>query len=268
MGNSDASAATGGNGVTSKQSKSVERSLKTDELPAAPLPASEVQTRTKASSSTMSDDELRAFDYLDTAQNACLLCQRKLKSLDVLRRHEKESALHEDNLRNLDTCRAGVDRKLSQDAGLETSSQSSASAGFAPIGAAKDASGTPASKYRDRALERRAVFGTDSTPAFKKASFQAKSYEGPVATDVPKSDEPEMPVEKEIDSSNIGSKMLAMMGWSKGQGLGASGQGRTGIVETKIYAKGAGLGSATPSQTQPVPGAGHKAYVSAAKDGE
>lgn len=36
---------------------------------------------------------------------------------------------------------------------------------------------------------------------------------------------------KNLDSSNIGNKMLQKMGWKDGQGLGKSNQGRTEIVE-------------------------------------
>uniref|UniRef100_V5EKT9 G-patch domain-containing protein n=1 Tax=Kalmanozyma brasiliensis (strain GHG001) TaxID=1365824 RepID=V5EKT9_KALBG len=46
------------------------------------------------------------------------------------------------------------------------------------------------------------------------------------------------------------------MGWSQGQGLGAKREGRTGIVETKIYKPGAGLGSSAPTDT-----AAHEEHV-------
>ncbi|KAN0061811.1 hypothetical protein ACQY0O_005804 [Thecaphora frezii] len=213
----------------------------------------------------MTEEELRSFDYLDETQFACLLCQRKLKSVEVLQRHAKESGLHKGNLENLETCRAGVDRKLQLSGTAASSAQSLVPAGFAPIGGSKEAGARPVPKYRDRALERRAVFGSEAAPAFTKGSDSTRSYEGPAAP--PKSQEPTVSVEKEIDNNNIGSKMLAMMGWSKGQGLGSSRQGRTDIIETKVYAKGAGLGCAKPSGSQPPPGRSWKEYLAAAKDG-
>ena len=41
--------------------------------------------------------------------------------------------------------------------------------------------------------------------------------------------------EKAIDGSNIGSKMLQKMGWKEGLGLGKKNQGRTTIIEVKLF---------------------------------
>lgn len=49
--------------------------------------------------------------------------------------------------------------------------------------------------------------------------------------------------EKEIEDSNIGSKLLASMGWTSGSGLGSSAAGRAAPVQAKAFASGAGIGA-------------------------
>ena len=163
------------------------------------------------------------------------------------------------NLADIDICREGAERKLA------VASKSDSNAGFAPIGAVKSDTES-ASKYKDRAMERRAVFGADNPTPKPSTSDGTGKPEAPRAPEPVRSAE-----EKPIDSSNIGSRMLAMMGWTPGQGLGASGQGQTGIIETKIYDKGAGLGSGkagAPSKMLAHTEGGRKGYLHAAKQGE
>ena len=62
---------------------------------------------------------------------------------------------------------------------------------------------------RDRAAERRAIFGTD----FSAAIVDAPSGQSP---------DPSQPV---LDESNVGTKLLRKLGWSDGKGLGKDGQG-------------------------------------------
>ena len=189
----------------------------------------------------MSQAELVAYDYKDTARIACLLCQRKFKSLDTLHRHQDESQLHRDNLATLETCRQSVLRKLES---LGAASSQPDVAAVPAVALNAGTSSTPATPvYRDRASERRAVFGPD-TPS-KPNPAPPKTFQGPkpalAATELHSA------AEKPIESDNIGSRLLAKMGWLHGQGLGRTRQGRTDIVETKIYKPGAGLGSSTPS---------------------
>lgn len=187
----------------------------------------------------MSQSELIGYDYKDTARIACLLCQRKFKSLDTLHRHQDESQLHRDNLAQLETCRQGVLRKI-ESLGHTPSQPTTA----ADPAAALSTHSTPAAPvYRDRASERRAVFGAD-TPS-KSTPAPPKTFQGPRPALA--ASELHSAAEKPIESDNIGSRLLAKMGWLHGQGLGRTRQGRTDIVETKIYKPGAGLGSSTPS---------------------
>jgi len=45
------------------------------------------------------------------------------------------------------------------------------------------------------------------------------------------------------DENNVGNKLLKMMGWKEGTGLGTNGEGRVEPIKTAIYAEGAGLGA-------------------------
>lgn len=204
----------------------------------------------------MSEAELASFDFQDQVRIACLLCQRKFKSLETLHRHGSESQLHKHNLANIDACRQGVMKKLESlenetsthgDAVEENTATRQTRASTQPSTPA-----LPVSLYRDRASERRAVFGADTpSKATKSSNNTLRVFDGPkpttaaVALEEPLQSAPEKP----IDSDNIGSQLLAMMGWSQGQGLGLNRAGRTDIVETKIYKPGAGLGSTIPTDT-------------------
>ncbi|ETS64778.1 hypothetical protein PaG_00739 [Moesziomyces aphidis] len=194
-----------------------------------------------SSAAEMSSEALARYDYKDLGRIACLLCQRKFKSADTLHRHESESQLHRDNLASADTCRQGVARKLEALASL-TSPADNATAVTAACSAP--------TQYRDRASERRAVFGTEAPPP-SAASGAGKAFDAPkTAGGETVRSAPERPVGEE----NVGSKLLKMMGWTQGEGLGKGRQGTTEIVQTKVYRPGAGLGSAAPVPTAERPG--------------
>lgn len=82
-------------------------------------------------------------------------------------------------------------------------------------------------KYRDRASERRVLFNQPEAPVIEKDSGggkpgQKRQSEGPPPAPSP----PPPPVNPGQDESNVGNKMLKMMGWTEGTGLGTSGEGR------------------------------------------
>ncbi|KAI5812630.1 hypothetical protein BZA77DRAFT_323690 [Pyronema omphalodes] len=82
-------------------------------------------------------------------------------------------------------------------------------------------------EYRDRAKERREAFGPGTAPA---PSHKKKQREKTPVKEVAE------PV------ASKGAALLGKMGWSAGQGLGASGEGRTEHVVAEMYTAGVGLG--------------------------
>ena len=94
--------------------------------------------------------------------------------------------------------------------------------------------GTP--KYRDRASERRVIYGQPDAPApsnelgagSTSASGRRKHAEGP--SPPPKVPTPPPVLNPGEDENNVGNKLLKKMGWSTGTGLGLSGEGRVDPV--------------------------------------
>ncbi|CAD6909193.1 unnamed protein product [Tilletia controversa] len=116
----------------------------------------------------------RDFDFCNQERMLCLLCLRQFKSVLTLRKHVAESQLHETNLDKPEVRRAGAARLIQtylKAAALSAGGEVSGPASMgAPPPAAASVSGEPsaanggttataASAYRDRELERRAVFG-------------------------------------------------------------------------------------------------------------
>lgn len=81
-------------------------------------------------------------------------------------------------------------------------------------------------KYRDRASERRVMHNQPDIPLPEGSSKVStkKKAEGPPPPPSP----PPPPVNPGKDETNVGNKLLKMMGWREGTGLGTDGEG---IVE-------------------------------------
>ncbi|KAI1779415.1 hypothetical protein F4818DRAFT_404470 [Hypoxylon cercidicola] len=154
-------------------------------------------------------ESIPSVSYADLDRMCCLLCRRKFKNESSLRRHEQMSDMHKANLDN-----ETLTVKATQDL--------------------KDIGKEPVSNYRDRAKERRMVHNQPSKPKphLPKKQPQRTKDSGPAA---------ELPPTKPMISKGAG--LLAKMGWSTGEGLGAEGGGRTNIIETMAYAPGVGLGA-------------------------
>lgn len=77
-------------------------------------------------------------------------------------------------------------------------------------------------KYRDRASERRVLFNQPDVPLPEKdpINTKQKKSEGPPSPPSPP------PIDPGKDTNNVGNKLLKMMGWTEGSGLGTSGEGR------------------------------------------
>ena len=93
--------------------------------------------------------------------------------------------------------------------------------------AAAEASSASASapKYRDRASERRIMHNQPDVPlpeGVEDKRKQRRTADGPPRPPTP----PPPPVNPGKDESNVGNKLLKMMGWKEGSGLGIDGDGR------------------------------------------
>ncbi|KAG5727598.1 RNA-binding protein 5-A [Termitomyces sp. T112] len=176
------------------------------------------------------------FEFSDIAGLTCLLCSRQFKSLDQLKRHNKESDLHKKNFK---------DTNLREVARQKT--------------AARKTEEQP--KYRDRASERRVLFNQPDVPLPEKEStnLKQKKSEGPPPPPSPPAIEPGK------DTNNVGNKLLKMMGWTEGTGLGTSGEGRVEPIQTAIYAQGAGLGASKGKEVGKYAD-GYSGYVHMAQD--
>ncbi|XP_053677700.1 RNA-binding protein 5-B-like [Anopheles nili] len=163
-------------------------------------------------------------DLVDFEKLTCLLCKRAFQSQEILMKHLKMSSLHKENLQKL------------------TMNQRGGTRGGGGGGSSDGGSGGPNSlQYRDRAKERRQKYGEDEAPPVNKSKerFQREiekqthsqsSFPQGTASAVP------------IGQNNIGNKLLQKMGWSEGQGLGRTNQGRVNIIEAEARVANVGLG--------------------------
>ncbi|KIP07987.1 hypothetical protein PHLGIDRAFT_70177 [Phlebiopsis gigantea 11061_1 CR5-6] len=182
--------------------------------------APEASTATvKVQPTTPAPAELE-FEFSDTTAITCLLCARQFKTLDQLKRHNKESDLHKKNFKDANL------REVARE----------------KVKAAK-AKAEQQPKYRDRASERRIMHNQPEIPlpegGSAKGPAKKRHAEGPPPPPSP----PPPAVNPGEDQSNVGNRMLRMMGWTEGTGLGQDREGRVEPVQTAIYAQGVGLGA-------------------------
>lgn len=151
---------------------------------------------------------LPSVSYADLDQMSCLLCRRKFKNEPSLRRHEQMSDMHKTN--------------LADDGLIDKATQ-----GLKALGK------EPTSNYRDRAKERRQAHNQPMKPKLHlPRKIPSTNKDGNAAKEPPAK-----------PTVSKGAGLLAKMGWSTGEGLGAEGGGRTDIIETMAYAPGVGLGA-------------------------
>ncbi|KZT28608.1 hypothetical protein NEOLEDRAFT_1175903 [Neolentinus lepideus HHB14362 ss-1] len=191
------------------------------------------------------------FEFADMTKMACLLCARQFKTLDQLKRHNKESDLHKKNYK---------------DASLRETARGKAAA------AKHAAAGSPSTpsepKYRDRAAERRIMHNQPEAPLPENMnsshSKKTRYAEGPPPP--PKAvTPPAAPLNLGQDQNNVGNKLLKMMGWTEGTGLGVDGEGRVEPIQTALYEQGVGLGASKGKDITHLT-EGYTGYVNAAKD--
>ncbi|KAL1752936.1 hypothetical protein FB107DRAFT_292751 [Schizophyllum commune] len=167
------------------------------------------------------------FEFADTDALMCLLCGRQFKTMDVLGRHNRESELHKKNAQDKKLCevaRKKVAARKAKDAGTTE--------GGAPV----------QPKYRDRALERRALFNQPDFPV-PESSTNVTPAMSSTRRATPPPPPPPPALHPGQDQSNVGNKLLKRMGWQEGTGLGVEGEGRVDPIITNIYTAGAGLGA-------------------------
>jgi hypothetical protein len=83
-------------------------------------------------------------------------------------------------------------------------------------------------KYRDRASERRVMHNQPDAPAPSSSSGGGSSGNGRRSAPGPPKppSPPPPPLNPGQDENNVGNKLLKMMGWTEGTGLGTNGEGR------------------------------------------
>ena len=96
-------------------------------------------------------------------------------------------------------------------------------------------SATPKAQYRDRASERRILFNQPEVPVLELKTQSKRSAEGPVPVKSPTPPPPAVAPAK--DENNIGNKLLKMMGWTEGSGLGTEGSGRVDQMYVCLFVK-------------------------------
>ncbi|KAI0685853.1 hypothetical protein BC835DRAFT_1454618 [Cytidiella melzeri] len=146
----------------------------------APQPVRQVVQVKERSSTPMPSTESK-LEYSNMMALSCLLRCRKFKTLDQLKRHNKESDMHKKN-------------------------------------------------YKDPNLR-------------EVAQEKAKAAKAKGKQPKPPALPPSQPVKLGERISNVGNKLLCMMGWTEGTGLGQGGEDRVEPIQIAICAAGVGLGT-------------------------
>lgn len=161
-----------------------------------------------AAATDEADEAALPKSYADVNRKCCYLCMRQFLAIEDVRRHERASELHRNNLQNEDFI-ARAETKL-----------------------AKERDPLTGREYRDRARERRQTFGSS-----KQRKKRDKKRNADNNNNSNKNEKPAVP------ALSKGAALLGKMGWSAGSGLGAQGTGTTAPVAANLYAQGVGLGA-------------------------
>ncbi|KAG0095810.1 hypothetical protein BGZ93_005417 [Podila epicladia] len=209
------------------------------------------QTAPQASTTTIATTEAAPGSYdpdelLDLKLVACLLCQRRLKTVQDLKKHQSLSDLHKKNLK--DPVAVTNALKKSRGTGTDTASSTSSASPVTALPPQEKTEDEP--KYRDRAAERRQIFGQPDFPLPPQnrnlgghgrggsGNGSGSSYGRYEDTIIP-----EQPTKDGIKEDNIGNRLLKSMGWKEGQGLGKDGAGIKAPIEASGYSQGVGIGA-------------------------
>ncbi|TKW52009.1 RNA-binding protein 5 [Colletotrichum tanaceti] len=173
--------------------------------------------------------EATPVSYVDREKICCLICMMKYKTLEDLNTHEK-SRNHKNAMADADKVKAAKPRLAARDKRMAKQAEEQS----------KEESGP---QYRDRAKERREVFNQPAKPKVVPVQGAGKPArkDDKQAVVRPPAEKKTTPPSAPPQSKGAG--MLAKMGWSTGQGLGAKGDGRTEVIATHAYQEGVGLGA-------------------------
>lgn len=165
--------------------------------------AAKTLTALASDSDTETEPANSSFDknLINVENLTCLLCKRAFQSLDILTKHVKLSNLHKENLQKY---------KAQQKIDHQNSIQ-----------------------YRDRAKERRQKYVESEPPPVNRVRERFEAEFQKQTTQMQKRASDNLAATP-IGQSNLGNRMLQKMGWTEGQGLGRSNQGRTNIIEVSF----------------------------------
>ncbi|KAI9480414.1 MAG: hypothetical protein EXX96DRAFT_562500 [Benjaminiella poitrasii] len=171
------------------------------------------------------EEETAKENFADLKSLICILCQRKFKSKLDLERHQEVSELHKNNLNDLvavGKARMKLDFMKSEH---------------------EEQQQLQTVEYRNRAAERRQAYGQPEKPILSTPPSPPR----PFAKSRKLESLPKASVHVPIADDNKGARMLANMGWKKGEGLGKNGTGILNPIKAESYAQSAGVGASSGS---------------------
>jgi len=175
----------------------------------------------------------------------CLLCRRKFADIKKLRQHEKLSALHKENLlkqKKKKTEQSDLKQKKKKTEQSDkitnkantndtTSTKKKKTEQSDKITNKANTNDTTSTEYRDRAKERRGMYGTETLSSVTTPSVLTVEA-GPSITNarVVTAVETVTPSQS-LGESNIGNQLLQKLGWTKGSSLGRNGAISAGMEQ-------------------------------------
>jgi len=190
-------------------------------VPAESREATETEATNRPRSDSPEKPVEEASQFTDRQKLCCYLCRTTFPTVEVVIKHEADSKLHQDNLKNPQKVTAAFEWMAKQ--GIMPSSLTEA---LGP--------------YRDRAKERRELHGQSINQSKKAGKKQKISGPGARHSSSPK---PHSDLEDNTPAPSKGAALLSKMGYSLGTGLGAQGTGLLAPIATNMYAQGVGLGA-------------------------